>query len=448
MLYKINKIKNTLFYNLSIVNRVTLFYTLFLTILMGVVFSSIYIVTNHYVISEQETSLRYIVNDVIEDYEEGEPFSDIEDGVHLSLYNREGILLKGTVPFIIENNTFENNTIREIKTETGTYLYIDFYSSLQKEWIRGSISVTAGISYVKTLLQVMLIILPFILILILIIGYFIIKSAFTPMRKLTDTIKEIQNSNDLSKRVNLNGGKDEIYQLTDMFNSMLDSVELSYNQKRKFTSDVSHELRTPISVILTSSQLGKIENDKESIYHLFDTIERQSKQMKYLVEDLLEIERLSQLKNLEKKENNFSKIVMQKIEDFTLLSKVKNIKIESNIQEDIAFYFNDVLINRLLDNLLSNAMKFTKNKIIVNVLKTQHHIILSIEDDGIGIESEHLIKIFDRFYQIDYARHKQSFKSYGLGLSFVKKIVDLHGGQIEIDSKKNQYTKFKILFHQ
>lgn len=429
--------------NLSIVNRITFWYTLFFSILTLSVLFGIYMISSNLLTSQEKSVLSLVVKDALEDYEAGEVFESFDDGVYLSLYKVDGTFIQGTTQIEISENSFKNGRITEIETDTGIYLYKDIYSEKNKEWIRGVMSVTTTTTFIQSLLKDIILILPIILFIILITGYFIVRKALNPVKNMVKTTKEIEKSLDLSKRIDLHANDDELSYLAKSFNTMMDRVENSYSREKEFTANVSHEMRTPLAVMLSESQVGLEEsNDENSIKH-FIKIERQARQLNSLVTQLLELTRLDSWDKIELEYYNISDLIETLMSDFKILTNSKQIKLSTKIQKNIYHKGNQLLIKRVITNLMSNAIKFTNSFIHFSLIEKNGEIEICIANDGEKIQDEHLSKIFDRLYQIESSRNKEKTQGNGLGLSFVKRIVELHKGKIEVISTEKN-TEFKI----
>ena len=275
-------------------------------------------------------------------------------------------------------------------------------------------------------------------------GYLIIRSSLKPVRDMTETAEAIAQSNDLSKRINIEEGTDEVHKLGKVFNEMLESLENSSKRERQFSSDVSHELRTPISVIMAESEYGakytdSVDDAKES----FEVIERQSKRMTSMINQILELSRLDSRLEIPKEEINLSERIKNTLEDYKILFDNKNIKLSTTIEEDIYLSANEALIMRMIDNLLSNALKYAETEVTVCLAK-RNRIIFEVADDGIGISDEEKVNIWNRFYKVDKSRTTTEDNSSGLGLSITKKIVELHDGKIAVLDNKPKGTRFVV----
>lgn len=205
----------------------------------------------------------------------------------------------------------------------------------------------------------------------------------------------------------------------------------------QFTQDASHELRTPLAVLGSSLDLalktkdyGKgIESAKEDL-----------KQISELVERLLEIANVGHLA-LEKKSIDVSELLKKAALRFKPLADASAVTLHKDIAEGIRVESDLTLLNQIVWNLLSNAIKFSRSGGSIFIKLSQQSI--SITDEGIGIAKSDLPHIFERFYQVDRSRTKSG---YGLGLSFVKKIIEMHEWNIRVTSEKNKGTTFEVFF--
>ena len=375
-------------------------------------------------------------------------FTPYEDGVTLSVYDKVGNLIAVSVPRNFKVNDFSLGIISEYKdVNHNKYLYYDSETSSARlgngKYVRGVIQITNNIN--GWILPLIISIgSPFVILVIMYGGYLIIRSSLKPVRDMTETADAIAKSNDLSKRITIEDGTDEVHKLGKVFNEMLETLENSSKRERQFSSDVSHELRTPISVIMAESEYGakytdSVEDAKES----FDVIERQSKRMTSMINQILELARLDSRLEIPKEELLLSDKIKSTLEDYKILFDNKNIKLFINIEENIKVYANEALIMRMIDNLLSNALKYAQTEVKVCLAK-RNRIILEVADDGIGINDAEKKHIWDRFYKVDKSRTTTEDNSSGLGLSITKKIVELHDGKIAVLDNKPEGTKFVV----
>ena len=290
--------------------------------------------------------------------------------------------------------------------------------------------------------------MPFFLILSAIGGYIITKNAFTPIKKIRKIAEEINEGNDLSQRIDLGKGDDELHTLANTFDVMFDRLQTSFENEVQFTSDVSHELRTPITVILTQSEYGKNHiKSVEEAQRSFKIIEKEGQKMSKLVSQLLTLARMERGKQKLNLENiNLSELLEMTVETQICAAEAKNIKFVTKIVPEIYAKIDEMMIIRVFTNLISNAISYGKQNgtVIVELFldENKNKIISRISDDGIGIPKNELDKIWLRFYQVDPSK---SGDNSGLGLSMVKKIIELHNGEIFVESEFGLGTTFTVI---
>ena len=444
----LNKNKKLLFFpfkKVSLTFKITLWYTTFIVLLIGSLIIGTFFVSDSVVESEAKKKL---IDEVVEISSGADKFTPYEDGVTLSVYDKDGNLVAGSVPRNFKVNDFSLGAISEYKdVNHNKYLYYDSETSSARlgngKYVRGIVQVTNNIN--GWILPIIISIgSPFIIMIIMYGGYLIIRNSLKPVRDMTKTAEAIANSNDLSKRIYIEEGNDEVHKLGKVFNEMLETLENSSKRERQFSSDVSHELRTPISVIMAESEYGSkytdsIEEAKES----FSAIERQSKRMTSMINQILELARLDSRLEIPKQKFQLSDKIKHTLEDYKILFDNKNIKLSITIEENISIYANEALIMRMIDNLLSNALKYTETEVTVCLAK-RNRIIFEVADDGIGISDKEKINIWNRFYKVDKSRTTTEDNSSGLGLSITKKIVELHNGKIAIIDNKPNGTRFVV----
>lgn len=444
-----NKI-NKIWENFPVTVKITLWYTAFIAILISVMLAVSFTIADK---MTGDLNQRELMDSVVEMASEmvsnPDEFDDFDDGIYFVKYNSAGIEMAGMSPrgFDLTLN-FAENTVRTYEKNGGKYYYFDKkINAPEGEWIRGIIPVSKLTNEVNRMLLIILISSPLLLLIIIYGGYKIIKKALNPVAKISDTASEIQKNGDFSKRIEIDEGKDEIHKMANAFNEMLNSLENSYIREKQFSSDVSHELRTPVSVILTESQYSleyadTLEEAKDSFF----VIQRQAKRISELINQIMELSKIEKQTAVELQKINFSETVEKILEDCKNLLDEKNIKISKAVEQNIFINADKVMMERLLDNLLNNAMKFTKDKISVKLYPENESCILEIEDNGIGMSEDDKKLIWGRFYQVNGSRNKKINKGFGLGLFLVSKIIEQHNASIEVESELNEGTKFVVKF--
>ena len=446
------------FNNSSIKLKIGLWY---MGIMILLVFSSLAIV---FYISENiiHSSVRTYLKDVVIhrlDYltiENGEiiidsNFDTMIQNVEIAIYDKDFKFLYGNSPngFEMDNRKSKDDKIMIIRSNNQKwYVYnkIIELGDYGKVWIRGVMPNIGQSSAIETVIQISFVILPFFLILSAIGGYIITKNAFTPIEKIRRIAEKINEGNDLSQRINLGKGDDELYTLANTFDVMFDRLQTSFENEVQFTSDVSHELRTPITVILTQAEYGKgYISSVEEAQKSFGIIEKEGQKMSKLVSQLLTLARMERGRQKLNLENiNLSELIEMTVETQTLSAKSKNIKFITKIMPEIYANIDEMMIMRVFTNLISNAISYGKQNgtVTVELFLKEDKIISKISDDGIGISEDKLDKIWLRFYQVDPSKNGDNS---GLGLSMVKKIVELHKGEIFVESELGKGTTFTII---
>ena len=446
------------FNNSSIKLKIGLWY---MGIMILLVFSSLAIV---FYISENiiHSSVRTYLKDVVIhrlDYltiKNGEiiidsNFDTMIQNVEIAIYDKDFKFLYGNSPngFEMDNRKSKDDKIMIIRSNNQKwYVYNKTIElgSYGKVWIRGVMPNIGQASAIETVIQISFVILPFFLILSAIGGYIITKNAFTPIEKIRRIAEKINEGNDLSQRINLGKGDDELHTLANTFDVMFDRLQTSFENEVQFTSDVSHELRTPITVILTQAEYGKgYISSVEEAQKSFGIIEKEGQKMSKLVSQLLTLARMERGRQKLNLENiNLSELIEMTVETQTLSAKSKNIKFITKIMPEIYANIDEMMIMRVFTNLISNAISYGKQNgtVIIELFLKEDKIISKISDDGIGISEDKLDKIWLRFYQVDPSKNGDNS---GLGLSMVKKIVELHKGEIFVESELGKGTTFTII---
>ena len=446
------------FNNSSIKLKIGLWY---MGIMILLVFSSLAIV---FYISENiiHSSVRTYLKDVVIhrlDYltiKNGEiiidsNFDTMIQNVEIAIYDKDFKFLYGNSPngFEMDNRKSKDDKIMIIRSNNQKWYVYNKKIELGnygKVWIRGVMPNIGQSSAIETVIQISFVILPFFLILSAIGGYIITKNAFTPIEKIRRIAEKINEGNDLSQRINLGKGDDELHTLANTFDIMFDRLQTSFENEIQFTSDVSHELRTPITVILTQAEYGKDSiSSVEDAQKSFGIIEKEGQKMSKLVSQLLTLARMERGRQKLNIENiNLSELLEMIIETQTLSAKTKNIKFVTKIMPEIYASIDEMMIMRVFTNLISNAISYGKQNgtVTVELFLQENRIVSKISDDGIGISEDKLDKIWLRFYQVDPSKNGDNS---GLGLSMVKKIIELHKGEIFVESELGKGTTFTII---
>ncbi|MFZ7986976.1 coaggregation-regulating histidine kinase CarS [Fusobacterium watanabei] len=436
---------NKLISRIPVSIRVTAWFTTFILILFVIIMSSAILIEDKIV---NNLSAKELVKAVERIYEDPDEFENFDDGIYYIKYDSNNDIIAGKIPKDFDMTlAFSIEDINTYQIENKKFLYYDTKLKNTRDWIRGIYPLSKFQNEISKIWDIGIYLSPWLFIFVVIFGYRIIKNAFKPVKKISETALLIKKSKNFSRRIELDNSEDEIHKMASTFNEMLDTVEETFIHEKQFSSDVSHELRTPITVILAQSDYAldyveTLDEAKES----FEVINRQAKKMTSLINQIMELSKLERQNEVEKERINFSNIILQLLEDYKPLLENSNIELIINIEKDLRIYGNKLMVERLFINLFINAIKFTKTTINVSLNRINKEIILQIKDDGVGIAKGEQKYIWDRFFQINNSRNKDKNRGSGLGLSMVNKIVQLHSATIEVESEIGKGACFIVRF--
>ena len=278
--------------------------------------------------------------------------------------------------------------------------------------------------------------------------YFISGHALRPIRELSDKIEKVQAQNLADSRIEENQVK-ELNQLSVSYNRMLERLSDAFEIQRQFTASAAHELRTPLSLMQVQLDLyhstqhpGSDADTVQMIKMLTEQNDRLGKMVKTLLD-------MSELQTVGRDEKIIlNDLVDEVLEDLEPLAQEKNIKLIGKYK-NITMIGSDILIYRLVYNLVENAIKYNHSdgQVTVNAYKNQKHIYLSVEDTGSGIPKELRERVFEPFFRVDKSRSRE-LGGVGLGLALVHEIVRVHDGSISIKSNPAGGTIFEVIFDQ
>ena len=328
----------------------------------------------------------------------------------------------------------------------GDQLYLDQELELEggeKIQIRVSRSNNTVERSLEQLQLVMLLAVPAFLALAVFGSYFLAKLALRPIDHITEAAVSLGAGN-LSRRIAGIESRDEVGRLAGAFNGMLARLEESFQREKQFTSDASHELRTPVSVIMAYAENLTAHAPDQETKEQASAILLESRRMHSIIAQLLALTRGYEGKyRLEREEVPLRDMVADVLAELTEEAAANEISLTEQVPEEIRLSADQSLMTQLLLNLVENGIKYGKpgGTVAVRAAEQDGHILLTVRDDGIGIEEKDLPRIFDRFYRADRARDRSGS---GLGLSIVKWIVELHGWSIQAASKPGQGAVFTI----
>lgn len=453
--------------NLHFKNRIAIFNTIAVALITFIVFVIIYYVVSY-------SSYQHLDNDIKAEMEE--VFSNINLEKDSILINKmpewdeaehQQIEVNPTFIQIVDNKgetifkslnlqddyllfnpnnnktTFYNTTINTQKIRQGQFPII-----IQNQETVGYLSIGVSQEESSSVLHNLFLVLCFtyvVLVFILyIIMYYVASKAIKPVHQLIDSASEINESN-ISSRLPLPQNKDEIYKLATTFNELLNRIENSMHQQKQFTADASHEMRTPLTIIKgTLEVLLRKQRTPEQYEQKINEVINQTDRLSFLFDQLLQLARAESNITLVKKENISLK---KKIESLITVNNLlkKDNQLIYNIPANCVVIGDSVLLDSILENLISNAIKYnTPNGNVIFEWNEKSNSLL-IKDEGIGISKEQLPYLFNRFYRADNSR-SSTIQGNGLGLSIVKRLCELQHINISVESIENKGTTFTLQF--
>ena len=281
-----------------------------------------------------------------------------------------------------------------------------------------------------------------------VVTYFISGHALRPIREFSDKIEEVQAQNLSDSRIEENNVK-ELNQLGISYNKMLERLSEAFEIQRQFTANAAHELRTPLALMQVQLDLYNSAshpgNDADTLQTI-KMVTEQNDKLNRMVKTLLDMSELQTVGRDDK--IILDAIVEEVLADLEPLAVEKNIKLIGKC-EDATMIGSDILIYRLVYNLVENAIKYNHplGQVTVTAYQRNKHVYLSVEDTGSGIPKELRERVFEPFFRVDKSRSRE-LGGVGLGLAFVREIIRVHDGSICIKSGKTGGTIFEVTFAQ
>ena len=279
-----------------------------------------------------------------------------------------------------------------------------------------------------------------------VVTYFISGQALKPLRRFSDIIEEVQAQNLSDSRIEESRVR-ELNQLSVSYNKMLERLSEAFETQRQFTANAAHELRTPLALMQVQLDLyhstghpGNDECAEQTITMATEQNERLSKMVKTLLD-------MSELQTIVRDETIMvAALVEEVLADLEPLAMEKNIKLIGKCK-DITMVGSDILIYRLVYNLVENAIKYNHSdgQVVVTAERKEKHVYLSVEDTGNGIPKELKERVFEPFFRVDKSRSRE-LGGVGLGLALVHEIVRTHDGSITVRDNPSGGTIFEVVF--
>ena len=278
-----------------------------------------------------------------------------------------------------------------------------------------------------------------------VVTYFISGHALRPLREFSDKIEKVQAQNLADSRIEENQVK-ELNQLSVSYNRMLERLSDAFEIQRQFTANAAHELRTPLALMQVQLDLyhsnSHPDNDADTV-QMIKMVTEQNDRLNKMVKTLLDMSELQTVGRDD--EIVLDALVDEVLEDLEPLAEGKNIRLIGKCK-DITMVGSDILIYRLVYNLVENAIKYNHSggQVTVTADRKEKHVYLSVEDTGTGIPEELKERVFEPFFRVDKSRSRE-LGGVGLGLALVREIVRVHDGSITVKSNPSGGTIFEVV---
>jgi heavy metal sensor kinase len=286
--------------------------------------------------------------------------------------------------------------------------------------------------------------MTFLIVLAVGVGWFMARRAVSGIEAVTQTAQKI-SAGTLEERVPVKTRGDEIDLLALTFNQMLDQIQTLLKEIKEMSDNIAHDLRSPIARMRGTAEVTLTNGKTLSEYEAMaaSTVEECDRLLDMINTMLIISKTESGVDKISHKDVDLTGIVRQACELFGPTADDKKVTIDCDVPDGIHLMGDTPMIQRMLSNLLDNAIKYTASGGIVNIAvsETPSQAVITVKDTGIGISPQDLPRIFERFYRCDQSRSQSGI---GLGLSLAKAIARAHGGGITVRSTPNQGSTFTV----
>jgi heavy metal sensor kinase len=301
-------------------------------------------------------------------------------------------------------------------------------------------------SNLHTLFMILALALPSALILAALGGSVMANRLLKPVASMAHQAEKISAEN-FTERLAVENPEDEFGKLATVFNHTLSRLQNAFERLQRFTADASHELRTPLTALQSVGEVALQEDLDTGAYRdRIGSMLEETTRLTRLVDSLLLLTRADRGELLvSRKDHDLTRLVEKAVEDMRIMAEEKSQKLMTNLQRGARGSVDEDTLRRALVNVLDNAIKYTPQggTISVGLKETEDNMVIEVTDTGPGIAAEHRDKIFDRFYRVEKDRSRD-IGGAGLGLAIAKWAVEANGGRIELDSRENQGSTFRI----
>ena len=277
-------------------------------------------------------------------------------------------------------------------------------------------------------------------------GYYVAGRILRPIQDINATAHEI-NAKTLDKRIPLGDTHDELHELSAALNSMFDRLQFSFLRQKEFIANATHELKTPITLLRLSLEEALQQDDlPDSLQQRLDAQSKTLLRMNRLVKNLLDLSALELTETCQAEHFSFNELAREVMEDFQPLMQERDIHCLVQLDDPLNLVADQEKIKRMLINLVDNAIKYNRpgGEIRLRAERRDGTCIITLFNTGPGVPAEDRERVFEQFYRVEKSR-ATALGGSGLGLTIVRRIVELHGGTVTLQSKPGEWTQFDVV---
>ena len=443
---------------IKIIYKITIWYTLLTVILLAILIPVMYLSVSSYLYREEVKQLHRAAEGAVSSLSIDDHIARLDDTENIDpsistiIWNdKRQVLFQSNKAHWLASIPFHKGEIRKVDNQGETWLV---YDHAVKDGNEEAATVRVGSPFepienaLGKLQTIILVSIPLYLLLAVFGSWFLARRSLKPVRRITQTANEI-GKGDLSRRIGGIESQDEIGDLAATFNEMLEKIETQFVKERMFSSAASHELRTPVAVIMAYSEslleeMRRGEKNTLENRHSLEQMLKESKRMNTIISQLLLLARGDEHEYKPVPEKiNLQEVIGTVLQQMEEQAADANITLVYQGEAEIPVTADQSLMTQMMLNLIENAIKYGRpgGRVEVSARQDRGAAEITVSDNGVGIDTEHLPHIFERFYRVDQSRDRSGS---GLGLSIAEWIVKEHHGGIHVDSRAESGTTFTI----
>lgn len=437
--------------NLSIKQRITILYTLFFLVLIGLNILLLFNLSGSRIDFVASEEIRDVTEEVLEeltitsngvflrDEDDIEPFYFFREGITFVVFENSRIL-GGTYPAAVDPAIpIQNLNVQQYQDDVGRWVIYDVALAAPYT-LRAFYNYSNIAGVYDQVFYVLLLLAPLLLVLTAVGGWMILRYAFKPLKLVTTTAQSIVTQENYGLRIPESNQTNEVSTLVTTVNTMLQSMEQSLTKEKQFSSNISHELRTPLSTIKAQLELLTQQTKKTITREQIQPLLEQVNVMSEIIQQILDWSR-SQHQILPLESIDLFPVIETVVDQLEPTANKKGLQLTFELPKEAVFVKATVAsLHRIVTNVVHNAIKFTQQgQVTISAINQSSSVMIRVRDTGIGMTPEQQKYIFDSFYQVDESRSHETV-SLGIGLTMTKELIHTLNGTIDVESTLSQGT--------